>query len=51
MRLLNMPFDITFDWTALPGYAIVLTLVIFIASLSTMKKSKKIKVVQELKYE
>ena len=51
MRVLNMPFDITFDWAVLPGYAIVLTLVIFIASLSTMKKSKKIKVVQELKYE
>ena len=46
-----MPFDIVFDWTALPQYALVLALVIFIASLSTMKKSKKINVVQELKYE
>ncbi len=51
MRMLDMPFDIVFDWTALPQYALVLALVIFIASLSTMKKSKKINVVQELKYE
>lgn len=48
---LNLPMEITFDWAAVPQYSVVLALVIFIASLSTMKKSKKINVVQELKYE
>ncbi|NLT10335.1 MAG: ABC transporter permease [Ruminococcus sp.] len=51
LTFLDMPFDMTFDWSSLPQYSIVLFVVIFIASLSTMKKSKKINVVQELKYE
>ena len=51
MKKLEMPLTITFDIAALPKYAVVLIAVIFIASLSTMKKSKKLNVVQELKYE
>ena len=49
--LLDAPFEIIFDWGTLPAYSVALAVVIFIASLSTMKKSKNISVVQELKYE
>ena len=49
--LLNLPLVMTLDWASLIPYSIALALVIFIASLSTMKKSKKLNVVQELKYE
>jgi len=48
---MNLPITITFDWALLPKYLIVLTVIILIASLSVMKKSKKLNVVQELKYE
>lgn len=48
---LNMPMTLEFDWSSVPMYSVILAAVIFIASLSTMKKSKKINVVQELKYE
>ena len=51
LKLLNLPLTMTLDWSALPSYSIALALVIFIASLSTMKKSKKLNVVQEIKYE
>ena len=51
MEKLEMPLTITFDISALPQYAVVLIAVIFIASLSTMKKSRKLNIVQELKYE
>lgn len=48
---LNMPFALVFDWSLVPIYSIALAAIIFIASLSTMKNSKKINVVKELKYE
>ncbi len=48
---LNLPLTLSFDWSSVPMYSAILAAVIFIASLSTMKKSKKINVVQELKYE
>ncbi len=51
MITLNIPLTLTFDWSSVPMYSAILAAVIFIASLSTMKKSKKINVVQELKYE
>jgi len=51
MEKINLPLVISFDAGAIPMYSIVLIAVIFIASLSTMKKSKKLNVVQELKYE
>ena len=51
MITLNMPLSLLFDWSSVPMYSAILAVVIFIASLSTMKKSKKINVVQELKYE
>lgn len=49
--VLHVPLSLIFDWSSVPIYSAILATVIFIASLSTMKKSKKIKVVQELKYE
>ena len=48
---LYLPWSLIFDWSSVPIYSAVLVVVIFIASLSTMKNSKKINVVQELKYE
>lgn len=48
---LNLPMSLMFDWNSLTMYSAVLVVVIFIASLSTMKNSKKINVVKELKYE
>lgn len=49
--VLHVPLSLIFDWSSVPVYSALLATVIFIASLSTMKKSKKINVVQELKYE
>lgn len=49
--VLHVPLSLIFDWSSVPIYSAVLAVVIFIASLSTMKNSKKINVVQELKYE
>ncbi len=49
--VLHVPLSLIFDWSSVPIYSVLLATVIFIASLSTMKKSKKINVVQELKYE
>ncbi len=49
--VLSLPWSLIFDWSSVPIYSAVLAVVIFIASLSTMKNSKKINVVQELKYE
>lgn len=51
MITLNIPLPLVFDWNSVPMYSAILTVIILIASLSTMKKSKKINVVQELKYE
>lgn len=49
--VLHVPLSLIFDWSSVPIYSAILATVIFIASLSTMNKSKKINVVQELKYE
>ena len=51
LKIMNIPMTLEFDWNSVPMYSIALIVVIFIASLSTMNKSKKINVVQELKYE
>ena len=51
MITLNMPLKLLFNWSSVLMYSAILAVVIFIASLPTMKKSKKINVVQELKYE
>ena len=48
---IGIAMDIFFDWSTVPLYAAVITGVIFIASLSTMIKSRKLSIVQELKYE
>ena len=48
---IGLPMLVTFSWAQLPLYAGVITAIIFIATLSTMLKSRKLSVVQELKYE
>ena len=48
---IDLPMNVTFDWKSVPVYAAVAAFVVFIATLSTMKKSKKLNVVAELKYE
>ena len=48
---MDTPLGIDFSWKAAAEYSIVLAAVIFIASLSAMRKSKKLSVVAELKYE
>ena len=51
LKKLNIPLELKFNWSTLPFYCIALAFIIFLASLSTMRKSKKINVVSELKYE
>ncbi len=52
MMLANStPMEIHYSWSQTPAYIAVLAAVIFIASISTMRKSSKLSVVQELKYE
>ena len=48
---IGLPMNIVFSWAQLPLYAGVIAVIIFIATLSTMLKSRKLSVVQELKYE
>ena len=48
---IGVAMDIVFDWSTVPLYAAVITGIIFIASLSTMVKSRRLNVVHELKYE
>ena len=43
--------NVAFDWKSLPIYSVVALVVVLIATLSTMRKSKKLNVVAELKYE
>lgn len=47
----DLPMEIDFAWSMVPVYALVTAAAVLIASLSTMKKSKKLNVVAELKYE
>lgn len=51
LYFLGIPFDILFDWKGTPLYLAVFTAIVFLASLSTMRKSRKLSVVAELKYE
>ena len=48
---IGLPMNIVFSWSQLPLYAGVIAVIIFIATFSTMLKSRKLSVVQELKYE
>ena len=51
MYYVGMEFDVVFSWAEVPMYAIAITVIVLIASLSTMRKSRKLSVVAELKYE
>ena len=48
---IGLPMTIVFSWAELPLYAAIITGIILIASLSTMLKSRRLSVIQELKYE
>ena len=48
---LGVPFDILFDWKSLPMFLTAFAVIVFLASLSTMRKSRKLSVAAELKYE
>ena len=50
-KFVGMPMDVLFDWGSILTYAPIITVIILIASLSTMRKSRKLNIVQELKYE
>lgn len=50
-QFVELPMDIEFAWSSVPVFGLVTAAVVFIATLSTMKKSKKLNVVAELKYE
>ena len=51
MYYVGMEFDVVFSWSEVPMYAVAITVIVLIASLSTMRKSRKLSVVAELKYE
>lgn len=50
-KFVELPMNVAFDWKSLPIYSVVALVVVLIATLSTMRKSKKLNVVAELKYE
>ena len=48
---IGIAMDVFFDWKSVLTYSPVIALIIFVASISTMRKSRKLSIVQELKYE
>ncbi len=48
---IGLPMVITFDWSQLPAYCLMITVIILIASISSMAKSRKLSIIRELKYE
>ena len=48
---IGTPFDILYDWKGTPAFLVAFVGIVFLASLSTMRRSKKLSVVNELKYE
>lgn len=48
---IELPLNILFSWVIFPGYAAIITVITLIATLSTVKKTRRLSVVQELKYE
>ena len=48
---IEMPMTVAFSLSQVPLYAAVITVIILIATLSTVKNSKKLSIVKELKYE
>ncbi|MBR6171838.1 MAG: ABC transporter permease [Eubacterium sp.] len=48
---IGLPMLVTFNWSELPKYALIIAGIILVASLSTMNRSRKLSVIHELKYE
>lgn len=51
LRIVNMPLDITLDVEAVPIYFGVSLIVIILATLPVLFKSKKLSIIEEIKYE
>ena len=51
LKYSGLLFDIAFSWTSVPVFSTLIVAIILLASLSTVRKSKKLSVVGELKYE
>ncbi|WP_455716473.1 ABC transporter permease, partial [Anaerosporobacter sp.] len=51
MTLIGLPFEITLSIGALPTIYIVTVVVVLLATIPTLFKSKKLSIIQELKYE
>ncbi|MBR6100972.1 MAG: ABC transporter permease [Ruminococcus sp.] len=49
--MIDLKGDVFLKWSAIPVYGAVTAFAVLIASLSTMKKTKKLNIVAELKYE
>ena len=50
-KFIGMPMEVAFSWMSIMTYAPIIAVIILIATLSTMRKSRKLSIVQELKYE
>ncbi len=50
-KFIGMPMEVEFSWMSIMTYAPIIAVIILIATLSTMRKSRKLSIVQELKYE
>ena len=48
---LGIPMVTTLSWEILPKFSLAVAAIVFVASLSTMVKSRRLSIVQELKYE
>ena len=48
---LGIPMVTRLSWATLPKFSLAVAAIVFVASLSTMGKSRKLSIVQELKYE
>ena len=51
LKTINMPLEIKLDVNSIPVYFIVTLIVIILATLPVLFKSKKLSVIEELKYE
>lgn len=51
MEFTGMPVTVELNWSSLPIYCLVTLLIVFLATLPILKRSKNISIIQELKYE
>jgi putative ABC transport system permease protein len=51
MTAVDMPMDVVLDTNAVPAYGVSALVLIILASLPILLKSKKLSIINELKYE